>query len=79
MMKSLPLCDAWADPDLFNSRFNRFMDEREAMIKELLESPYPSQIKQALHFIRSGIKEEIEMQGIGKGGRMPLKELPEDD
>ena len=74
MNTQVPLSDAWSDPQNYNSRYIYAMDKRQRHILELFTGDSKS-IKKALHFIRSGMKEEVEMKGISFGGRAPLEEL----
>ena len=71
-MSSIPFSDAWSDPESYNSGYNYFMDKREALIKSMLFSDDDKQRKYGQHLIRSGMKEEVEMYGISRGGRGPL-------
>ncbi len=71
---NIPFADAWADPEGYNSGYNYYMDRREALIISMLESEYHNQVRYGYQLIRSGMHEEIEMYGIGKGGRGPLED-----
>ena len=70
-MIQVPLSDAWADPDGYNQLYHEYMDKRERHIKAL----FYNDPQKALHYIRSGMKEEIEMYGIGRGGKEPLEDV----